>query len=104
MGPSTLRPGRRLCARTGRRDGRLAPSVQRESPEERQMNPSTASTSVGTLVGEQLERRLEELLHQDLFKPPAQFVAAARVNDASLHARGELDGNEFWAEQARELH
>jgi acetyl-CoA synthetase len=68
------------------------------------MNPSTASTSVGTLVGEQLERRLEELLHQDLFKPSAQFVAAARVNDASLHARGELDANEFWAEQARELH
>jgi len=68
------------------------------------MNPNTASTGVGTLVGEQLERRLEELLHQGLFKPPAQFVAAARVNDASLHARGELDANEFWAEQARELH
>jgi acetyl-CoA synthetase len=68
------------------------------------MNPSTASTSVGTLVGEQLERRLEELLHQDLFKPPAQFVAGARVNDASLHAEGELDPDAFWAEQARELH
>ncbi len=66
------------------------------------MNPSTAST--GTLVGEQLERRLEELLHQDLFKPPAQFVAGARVNDASLHARAELDPDEFWADQARELH
>ena len=68
------------------------------------MNPSTASTSAGTLVGEQLERRLEELLHQDLFKPPAQFVAGARVNDASLHAQAELDADAFWAEQARELH
>jgi acetyl-CoA synthetase len=56
------------------------------------------------LSGEKLERRLAELLHQDRFTPPAQFVAGARVNDASLHAEAELDPNAFWAQQARHLH
>ena len=61
-------------------------------------------SSSALIAGEQLERRLEELLHQDRFAPPRSFVAAERVNDASLHARAELDPNGFWAEQARELH
>jgi acetyl-CoA synthetase len=56
------------------------------------------------LSGEKLERRLAELLHEDRFVPPAPFVAGARVNDASLHAEGELDPNAFWADQARGLH
>ncbi|MDQ2896869.1 MAG: acetate--CoA ligase [Actinomycetota bacterium] len=74
------------------------------------MNPPTATTPQAPtktqplLAGEALERRLEELLHQDRFKPTAQFLAAERVNDASLHARAELDANAFWAGQARELH
>jgi acetyl-CoA synthetase len=65
------------------------------------MNPTTAGT---LLVGEPLERRLEELLHQDFFKPPATFVTEARVNDASLQANAELDPDGFWADQARLLH
>jgi acetyl-CoA synthetase len=56
------------------------------------------------LSGEPLERRLEELLHQDRFTPPKQFVAAESVNDASLHAQAEDDPDAFWAEQARTLH
>jgi acetyl-CoA synthetase len=56
------------------------------------------------LAGEKLERRLAELLHEDRFAPPAQFVASARVNDASLHAEAEPDPDAFWAEQARTLH
>ena len=64
---------------------------------------ATAS-SLAPLAGEQLERRLEELLHQDRFAPPPEFVATERVDDASLHARAELDPNAFWAEQARDLH
>jgi len=56
------------------------------------------------LAGEELERRLEELLLQDRFPPPREFVARSRVTDASLHARAELDPDGFWAEQARELH
>jgi hypothetical protein len=72
---------------------------------------STTSTHAGgtasassLLSGEQLERRLEELLHQERFGPPAHFAAAASVDDASLHARAELDPDAFWAEQARTLH
>jgi acetyl-CoA synthetase len=75
------------------------------------MSSSTTSTRAeeatppSTLLsGEPLERRLEELLHQDRFLPPQPFVAKARANDASLDARAELDPNAFWAEQARELH
>jgi acetyl-CoA synthetase len=56
------------------------------------------------LSGESLERRLEELLHQERFAPPQAFVASARPNDASLYVKAELDPNAFWAEQARELH
>jgi acetyl-CoA synthetase len=56
------------------------------------------------LSGEQLERRLEELLHQDRFAPPPDFVATELVDDASLHARAELDPDGFWAEQAQTLH
>ncbi|MGA2928711.1 MAG: acetate--CoA ligase [Solirubrobacteraceae bacterium] len=41
------------------------------------------------LAGEDLERRLEELLHQDRFPPPAGFLAGERVNDASLHAQAD---------------
>jgi acetyl-CoA synthetase len=67
--------------------------------------PDTATTSsLALLSGEQLEHRLEELLHQDRFPPQAPFAAGARVNDPSLHARAELDPDAFWAEQARTLH
>ena len=67
------------------------------------MTPPATSQSP-PLSGELLERRLEELLHQDRFQPPTGFVAAARVNDASLHAQAELDAEAFWAEEARGLH
>jgi hypothetical protein len=62
------------------------------------MSSSTISThargtasSLTLLSGESLERRLEQLLHQERFAPPAHFVAAESVNDASLNARAELD-------------
>jgi acetyl-CoA synthetase len=70
------------------------------------MNPPTtiiATEQATALEGPQLERRLEELLHQDRFAAPTQFVAGERFNDASLHAQAELDPNEFWATQARTL-
>jgi acetyl-CoA synthetase len=75
------------------------------------MSSSIISTHVAETVppsapiaGEQLERRLEELLHQDRFTPSPRFLATEHVNDASVHARAELDPDRFWAEQARELH
>ena len=54
------------------------------------MNPTTTTESE-LPVGEPLERRLEELLQQNRFTPSARFVASARQDDASLHARAELD-------------
>ena len=68
------------------------------------MNPAQSATSAEPLAGEQLERRLEELLHQDRFPPPAGFLARARVNEASLHGRAEFDPDEFWADDARRPH
>ncbi|MBV8221014.1 MAG: acetate--CoA ligase [Solirubrobacterales bacterium] len=64
---------------------------------------STTTSPDERLAGEQLERRLEELLHQDNFAPPPQFLARERVNEASLHAKAELDPDGFWAEEARML-
>jgi acetyl-CoA synthetase len=68
------------------------------------MNPTTATSSGQPLTGERLERRLEELLHQDRFPPPARFLAAERVDEASLQAQAGLDAEAFWADQARGLH
>ena len=67
------------------------------------MNPDIAPPEASP-VGEQLERRLEELLHQERFAPPAEFLATERVNEASLDAQTEGGPDEFWAEQARGLH
>jgi acetyl-CoA synthetase len=63
-----------------------------------------APTAPELLAGEALERRLQELTHQDRFAPTAQFLASERVNDASLNAQGEVGGTAFWVEQARQLH
>ena len=76
------------------------------------MSSSTTEPETGTgtasplalASGEKLERRLEELLHQDRFAPPANFLAADSVREASLRALAEIDSEAFWAEQARELH
>jgi acetyl-CoA synthetase len=75
------------------------------------MTASTTGTGTGArassqelLAGEQLERRLEELLDQERFTPPAPFAAAARVTDGSLHEQAALEPDAFWAEQARALH
>jgi acetyl-CoA synthetase len=69
------------------------------------MDPSTATTGPSELlVGMQLERRLEELAHQDRFPPPSSFLASERVNDAALKAQAGADLEAFWAEQARSLH
>jgi acetyl-CoA synthetase len=72
----------------------------------REMNPITTvmpPERATALSGEQLERRLTELMHQDRFAAPARFAAGVRINESSLHARAELDPNAFWAEEARLL-
>lgn len=71
------------------------------------MNPSTTATKTGQQplpAGLELERRLEELLSQDRFPPPAGFLTEDSVRDTALHAAAERDANAFWAEEARGLH
>ncbi|MGO9905162.1 MAG: acetate--CoA ligase [Solirubrobacteraceae bacterium] len=71
------------------------------------MNPSTTATKTGQQplpAGVELERRLEELLSQDRFPPPAGFLSEDSVRDTALHAAAERDANAFWAEEARGLH
>jgi acetyl-CoA synthetase len=70
------------------------------------MNPPSttiANEQSSAIAGDQLERRLAELLHQDRFSASARFIASERLNDASLHAQAELDPTGFWAAQARTL-
>jgi acetyl-CoA synthetase len=68
------------------------------------MNPQTTVTAAELPAGELLERKLEELLHQDTFAPSTQFLARERVNESALRAQAELDPDGFWADQARTLH
>jgi hypothetical protein len=51
------------------------------------MNPSTATTADQPLVGDALERRLEELLYQDRFAPPTGFLAADPAVMAELQSK-----------------
>ncbi|MGB8882138.1 MAG: acetate--CoA ligase [Solirubrobacteraceae bacterium] len=70
------------------------------------MNPTTVFATperAAAVSGDQLERRLAELMDQDRFAPPRHFVGRQRINDGSLRARSDLDPDAFWAEQARLL-
>jgi acetyl-CoA synthetase len=51
-----------------------------------------------------LEQRLEELLQQEKFPPPREFVEQAVVTDPGIWERAEQDPEGFWAEQAEALH
>jgi len=51
-----------------------------------------------------LDARLEELLEQDTFAPPAGFREQALVSDESVYEEAEADHEAFWARQAEALH
>src|SRR4051812_43092849 len=55
------------------------------------------------LQGEDLERKLEELLHQERFDPPQAFREAALLNDPAVYDEAERDPEGWWAKQAAEL-
>jgi acetyl-CoA synthetase len=55
------------------------------------------------LEGEALERRLEELLEQERFEPPAAFREAALLNDQSVYEEAARDREGWWAKQAEAL-
>jgi acetyl-CoA synthetase len=52
---------------------------------------------------EQLERELAELLDQEVFEPPPEFVEKALISDPSVYEEAERDPQGWWAEQARAL-
>jgi hypothetical protein len=81
-----------------RRMPRPCPALAQISPATRRViNPTTSNvTQTEPLSGEKLERRLEELLHQDRFAPPVSFLA---LRDPAVMA--ELQ-SKITAEQAQE--
>jgi acetyl-CoA synthetase len=50
-----------------------------------------------------LERQLEDLLDQERFEPPEDFVKDALVTDLSLHEEAEKDPAGWWLKQTTEL-
>ncbi len=54
-------------------------------------------------TGEELERRLEEMLETESFPPPASFAEHALLSDPSIYAEAERDPLGWWERQAREL-
>src|SRR3954449_8246357 len=51
-----------------------------------------------------LEQELGDLLDQERFDPPEDFVASALITDLSEHEKAAKDFQGGWAEQARALH
>jgi acetyl-CoA synthetase len=62
---------------------------------------TSATVGAKPLTGEALEHRLEELLHQEVFTPPASFGPGP---GAALQEQASDGPESFWAEQARALH
>jgi acetyl-CoA synthetase len=50
-----------------------------------------------------VERELEDLLEQERFEPPEDFVKDAIVTDLSMHEEAEKDPPAWWLKQAMEL-
>jgi acetyl-CoA synthetase len=50
-----------------------------------------------------LERELEELLEQERFEPPEDFVRDALITDTSVHEEAAKDPAAWWLKQATEL-
>jgi acetyl-CoA synthetase len=57
-----------------------------------------------TPTGEELERRLEELLEQETFDPPENFREHALLTDPSIWDEADEEWQGWWAKQAAELH
>jgi hypothetical protein len=67
------------------------------------MSPPTRTTHGEPIAGEQLERRLEELLHQDASRRRCGSLPTSASTTHLYTTRPGLDAHEFWAEQARTL-
>src|SRR3712207_2158249 len=54
--------------------------------------------------GQTLEQQLEELLDQETFPPPDDFVQDAVVRDPQIYEEADQDYEAFWARRAETLH
>jgi acetyl-CoA synthetase len=52
---------------------------------------------------EQLEQEIGELLDQETFDPPKEFVEKALIKDASVYEEAAKDPEAWWAKQSEEL-
>jgi acetyl-CoA synthetase len=58
--------------------------------------------SIGN-ASEQVEQEIAELLDQEVFEPPKEFVDNALISDESLHEEAARDPEAWWAKQADAL-
>ena len=54
-------------------------------------------------ASEQVEQEIAELLDQEVFEPPKEFVERALISDESVHEEAARDPEGWWAEQAGAL-
>jgi acetyl-CoA synthetase len=52
---------------------------------------------------EEIEKELGELIDQEYFEPPKEFVEKALINDESIYEEAAKDPPKWWGEQAKEL-
>src|SRR5512132_8224 len=62
--------------------------------------PMEASTKAST---DQIEREIQELLDQEIFEPPAEFVEHALISDESAYEAAAKDPVGWWEQQADAL-
>ena len=55
------------------------------------------------LTGEALEQRLGELLEQEFFEPPEEFVETALISAESVYDEAAADPAGWWLEQSKQL-
>jgi acetyl-CoA synthetase len=54
-------------------------------------------------ASEQVEREIAELIDQEVFEPPQEFVDSALITDESVHDEAARDHEAWWAKQAEAL-
>ncbi|HEX5911076.1 MAG TPA: AMP-binding protein, partial [Thermoleophilaceae bacterium] len=55
-------------------------------------------------TGQELEDELAELLDQETFEPPAEFVDSALLTDPAIYEEAAKDPVAWWEKQAEDLH
>ena len=58
---------------------------------------------MGASAGTDVDQRIAELLEQETFEPPAEFVEKALLSDPAIYDEAERDFEGWWAKQAEDL-